>query len=114
LAAARQRRLKRGGSTAAAAAVMTTTIKKNQRRRLRQLGGSAAAAEAEIINKLLPNGEVGWEVVATAYFNQPKEKVLYNTTDVRRHWIKNLCNNMQKLTGKTGENNDWIHQCMLI
>jgi hypothetical protein len=68
----------------------------------------------KIINELLPNGEVGWEAVATAYFNQSKEKVLRNTTDVRKHWIKNLCNNMQKLTGRTGENGDRIHQCMLI
>jgi hypothetical protein len=63
----------------------------------------------KIISKFLPNGEVGWEAVATAYFNQLKEKALRNTTGVRKHWIKNLCNNMQKPTGKTGENGNWIH-----
>jgi hypothetical protein len=63
----------------------------------------------KIINKLLPNGEVAWEVVCTAYFNQSKEKALRNMTDVRKHWIKNLCNNMQKLTGRTGKNGDRIH-----
>ncbi len=67
-----------------------------------------------IINKLLPNGEVAWEAVCTAYFTQSKEKVLRNTMDARKHWIKNLCNNMQKRTGRTGENGDRIHQCMLI
>jgi hypothetical protein len=68
----------------------------------------------KIINQLLPNGEVGWEAVCTAYFNQSKEKALCNTTDVRKHWIKNLCNNMQKPTARMGENDDRIHQCMLF
>jgi hypothetical protein len=67
-----------------------------------------------IINKLLPNGEVAWEAVCTAYFNQSKEKVLCNTMDVRKHWLKNLCNNMQKPTGRMGKNGDRIHWCMLI
>jgi hypothetical protein len=67
-----------------------------------------------IINELLPNGEVAWEAVCTAYFTQSKEKALRNTTDVMKHWIENLCNNMQKPTGRTGENGDRIHQCMLI
>jgi hypothetical protein len=63
----------------------------------------------KIINKLLPNGEVAWEAVCTAYFNQSKEEALRNTTNVRKHWIKNLCNNMQKPTGRTGDNGDLIH-----
>jgi hypothetical protein len=62
-----------------------------------------------IINKLLPNGEVAWEAVCTAYFTQSKEKALHNTTDVHKHWIKNLCNNMQKPMGRTGENGNQIH-----
>jgi hypothetical protein len=68
----------------------------------------------KIINELLPNGEVAWEAVCTAYFNQSKEKALRNTTDVRKHRIKNLCNNMQKPTGRMGKNGDRIHRCMLI
>jgi hypothetical protein len=68
----------------------------------------------KIINELLPNGEVGWEAVAAAYFNQSKEKALRNMMDVRKHWIKNLCFNMQKPMGRTGKNGDWIHRCMLI
>jgi hypothetical protein len=69
----------------------------------------------KIINKLLPNGGVGWEAVCTAYFsNQSKEKALRNMTDVRKHWIKILCNNMQKRMGRTGKNGNRIHQCMLI
>jgi hypothetical protein len=67
-----------------------------------------------IINELLANGEVAWETVCTAYFTQSKEKTLRTMTDVRKHWIKNLCNNMQKPTGRTGENGDPIHRCMLI
>jgi hypothetical protein len=68
----------------------------------------------KIINKLLPNGEVAWEAICTAYFNQSNEKALRNTMDVRKHWIKNLCNNMQKPTVRTGKNGDQTHQCMLI
>jgi hypothetical protein len=49
----------------------------------------------KIINELLPNGEVAWKAVCTAYFNQSKENALRNTTDVRKHWIKNLCNNAE-------------------
>jgi hypothetical protein len=67
-----------------------------------------------IIKELLPNGEVAWEAVCTAYFTQLQEKVLRNTTDVRKHWIKNLCNKMQKPTGRMGKNGDHIHWCMLI
>jgi hypothetical protein len=65
-------------------------------------------------NKLLPNSEVAWKVVCTACFNQSKKKALRNMTDVRKHWIKNLCNNMQKPMGRTGKNGDQIHRCMLI
>jgi hypothetical protein len=68
----------------------------------------------KIINKLLPKGEVAWEAVCTAYFNQSKEKALRYMTDVRKNWIKNLRNNMQKPTGRMGKNGDWIHQCILI
>jgi hypothetical protein len=67
-----------------------------------------------IINELFPNGEVAWEAVCTAYFNQLKEKALHNMVDMRKHWIKNLCNNMQKPMGRTGKNGDRIHRCMLI
>jgi hypothetical protein len=34
--------------------------------------------------------------------------------DVRKHWIKNLCNNMQKPMGRMGKKGDRIHQYMLI
>jgi hypothetical protein len=34
--------------------------------------------------------------------------------DVRKHWIKNLCNNMQKPTGRMGENGNRIQRCVLI
>jgi hypothetical protein len=34
--------------------------------------------------------------------------------DVKKHWIKNLCNNMKKPTGKTGEDGNRIDWCMAI
>jgi hypothetical protein len=63
----------------------------------------------KVINKLLPNGEVAWEAVCTAYFNQSKEKALRKMTNLRKHRMKNLCNNMQKLMGRMGKNGDRIH-----
>jgi hypothetical protein len=63
----------------------------------------------KVINELLPNGEVAWEAVCTAYFSQLKEKALRNTMDMRKHWMKNLCNNMHKLMGRMGKNGDKIH-----
>jgi hypothetical protein len=39
---------------------------------------------------------------------------LQDTTEVKKHWLKNLCNSMKKPTGWTGENGDRICQCIVI
>jgi hypothetical protein len=57
----------------------------------------------QLINKLLPNGEYDWQVVAIAYQDRTKEEALRDSTDIKKHWIKNLCNNMKKPMGQTGE-----------
>ena len=52
---------------------------------------------------VLPNGEYGWQTVALAYQEQSKEEILRDTADVKKHWIKVLCNGMKEPTGRTGE-----------
>ncbi len=49
----------------------------------------------KIVSEILPNGEYGWQVVANAY----QEETICNATDQKKHWIKNVCNNMKKPTG---------------
>ena len=68
----------------------------------------------KVIGDILPNGEYGWQAVAIAYRSASKEDALCDTNDLKKHWIKNLCNNMKKPTGRMGENNDRIHRCMAI
>jgi hypothetical protein len=59
----------------------------------------------KIIGKILPNGEYGWQAVAIAYQSQAKKEALRNSNDLKKHWIRNLCNNMKKPTGRTVESN---------
>ncbi len=61
-----------------------------------------------IIEEILPNGELGWEAVAIPYQGKSNEEMQQDTTDVKKHWMKNLCNSMKKPTGQTGENGDRI------
>jgi len=65
-----------------------------------------------IIAEILPNGEYCWSAVALAYQEQAREDNPRNTDDLRRHWVKNLCQNMKKPTGKPGENSDCTHRCI--
>ena len=57
-----------------------------------------------IISEILPNGEYGWQAVSFAYNEQSKEEQPCNTDDLKRHWIKTLCNGMH----------DRIHRCISI
>ena len=60
----------------------------------------------KVIGKILPNGEYGWQAVAIAYQSKAKEEALRDSDDLKKHWIRNLCNNMKKLTGQMGEKGD--------
>ncbi len=62
----------------------------------------------------LPNGEYGWQTLAITYQEQSKEKTLRDSLEMKKHWIRTLCNGMKKPTGRTGELDDRIHQCMAI
>ena len=68
----------------------------------------------DIVAKFLPNGELGWKTVAVAYQELSKEAVLRDHGDIKKHWIKKLCNDMKKPTGSTGEDNDRIARCIGI
>jgi len=67
-----------------------------------------------IISEILPNSEYGWQAVPFVYQEQSKEEQPRNTDDLKRHWIKTLCNGMKKPTGKPGGPNDRIHRCIAI
>jgi hypothetical protein len=67
-----------------------------------------------IILEILPNGEYGWEAVAIAYQEQSREECKRDTDDLKRHWIRNLCKGMKKLTGQPGAGNDRILRCIAI
>jgi hypothetical protein len=67
-----------------------------------------------IVGEILPNGEYGCQAVAIAYQDETKEETSCNMTNLKKHWIKNLCNNMKKPNGQKGKNDDCIHRCMAI
>ncbi len=46
--------------------------------------------------------------VALAYQEQTREDDPCNTDVLKRHWVKNLCQNMKKPTGRPGENNWYL------
>jgi len=69
-----------------------------------------------IIAGVLPNGQYGWDQVAAAYMTAAKENVLHDTdTDnLKRHWVKTLCNGIKKPTGGTREKGERIHKRIAI
>ncbi len=67
-----------------------------------------------IVAEILPNGEYGWQAIAAAYQEALKEEAIRETDDLKRHWVKNLCNGMNKPTGRRGEPSDHIHKCIAI
>jgi hypothetical protein len=67
-----------------------------------------------IIAGILPNGQYGWDQVAAAYMTEANEDILRDTDDLKRHWVKTLCNGMKKPTGGTGEKGERIHKCIHI
>jgi hypothetical protein len=56
-----------------------------------------------IMADILPNGEYNWQTIALAYQEQSKKEILRDTADMKKHWIKVLCNGMKKPTGRKEE-----------
>jgi hypothetical protein len=67
-----------------------------------------------IIAGILPNGQYGWDQVAAVYMTAANKDILHDTDDLKRHWVKTLCNGMKKPTGGTGEKGERIHKCIYI
>ena len=67
-----------------------------------------------IISEMLPNGEYAWQAVAATYHVESGEALVRNSDDLKKHWVKNLCNGMKKPTGKPGTNKDRIFRCIAI
>jgi hypothetical protein len=67
-----------------------------------------------IVADVLPNGGYGWQTVALAYQEQSNEEILCDSADMKKHWIRTLCNGMKKPMGRMGEDGDRIHRCISI
>jgi hypothetical protein len=67
-----------------------------------------------IIDQVLPNGELGWQAVATAYKEAAGEDTVQNSDNIKKHWIRNCCNGMKKPTRQPGGKNGSIHKCIGI
>ena len=55
-----------------------------------------------IVERLLPNGNKGWSLVALAYKEESGEENLRSEDDLKKNWVRKLCNNMKKPTGRMG------------
>jgi hypothetical protein len=68
-----------------------------------------------IVERLLPNGNEGWRLVALAYKEESGEENLRSEDDLKKNWLRKLCNNMKKPTGRMGADaKDRINRCMAI
>ena len=56
-----------------------------------------------IMERILPDGEEGWCLVPLMYKEESKEEVLWAEDDLKKNWVKKLCNNFKKPTGRTGQ-----------
>jgi hypothetical protein len=56
-----------------------------------------------IIEEILPYGELGWEAVAIAYQGKLNEEMQQDTININKHcWMKKMCNGMKKAMGRAG------------
>ena len=67
-----------------------------------------------IIERILPNGSEVWRLVAIAYKEESGESELRTEIDLKRNWLRKLCNNYKKPTGATIEIGDRINCCIEI
>ena len=55
-----------------------------------------------IVEEILPNGSEAWRLVAAAYKEKTGEANLRSEDDLKRNWVRKLCNNIKKPTGRSG------------
>ena len=54
-------------------------------------------------------------LVALAYKEESGEKNLHSEDDLKKNWVRKLCNNMKNPTGRMGADaKDGINQCIAI
>ena len=68
----------------------------------------------DIIEENLPEGLEAWRMVAFAYQNALNQVNLWRVEDIRDNWVRKLCNNFKKPTGKPDELHDHIFCCISI
>jgi hypothetical protein len=68
----------------------------------------------KVIGEILHNGVCGWQAMAIAYQSKSNKEALRDSNNLKKHWIRNLCNNMKKPMGRMGEKGDRIHLCIAI
>ena len=67
-----------------------------------------------IVEQQLPQGLEAWRNVACLYQSAANENELRRGEDIRDNWIRKLCNNFKKPTGKPGDLTDRIYRCLAI
>jgi hypothetical protein len=67
-----------------------------------------------IIEHILLNGSKAWRLVAIAYKEASGESELRTEIDLKRNWLRKLCNNYKKPTGATGGIEDRVNRCIEI
>ena len=67
-----------------------------------------------IVEEQLPQGLEAWRNVATLYQSAANEKELRRGEDICDNWVRKLCNNFKKPTGKPGDLTDRIYRCLAI
>ncbi len=68
-----------------------------------------------ITERILPDGADGRHLVALAYKEESKEEMLRAEDDIKKNWVKKLCNNFKKPTGRTGQDiEDQVAHCVAI
>jgi hypothetical protein len=68
----------------------------------------------DIVEQQLPQGLEAWRNVALLYQNASNERDLCRGEDIRDNWVRKLCNNFKKPTGRPSDNLDLIFHCLEI
>ena len=70
---------------------------------------------AEVVNEVLPRGQLGWQRVAVNYKLRAKESEERDLKKLKRFWRYKCCNNYKKVTGSAGNpSEDFVARCILI
>ncbi len=68
----------------------------------------------DIVEQQLPQGAEAWRNVALLYQNASNRRDLCRGEDICDNWVRKLCNNFKKPTGRPCDNSDQIFRCLKI